>query len=596
MAQSVLTRPKVALSTDRSAADCSRLGNFHTHAGLLDMVMCEPCIAGTKGVINRKTFTRSSQVLFPAFESVREYYDFFKVPLRYLWSKWNDWKININDLNSSREVYASVDAGGNFNIDLSQPTNVPRMNFTQAMLESLMSSPTSTPNLSHINKCNNMLRLLQQCGIKFGVSNAANNVVNLFKLGAYHKIYNDHYRNTTYESINQFSYNFDWLYDTAVNVGYGGLLNPSSYPFHLKVAQSLLTMHYVNWQNDYFHNIYPALTYVNSSPNGLNWTIPSSVVNVPVSNNANTFAVNNSIASINGNVGMMQNITTSTNAARLSVQTIRAAFALDKLMRASAYTPKHVREQIKARFGVDVGDKVSYESERIGGYVSDVSFGEVTQTVDTSAAGSPSNLGAVGGKGIGSSDFEEDLNFYCEEDSLIVGIHYFIPTAMYDKTQDPWVQNLVREDFFQPEFQNLGLRPVLLKNISGAYRLINPTDDNTIVGYTVPNELYKIGRSENYYLFNKLYELVEHDAAAQDYLIKGTFTSPLSAFTVHANSVDQYYSSTINADYFKVKPQVLDPLFAQAYLGRPDTDQFFGCFRIKFAKVHPMDVHGQPSL
>ena len=51
-------------------------------------------------------------------------------------------------------------------------------------------------------------------------------------------------------------------------------------------------------------------------------------------------------------------------------------------MRASAFAPKHVKDQLKARFGVDVGDKVSYESERLGGFVSDVSFGEVTQTVE----------------------------------------------------------------------------------------------------------------------------------------------------------------------------------------------------------------------
>lgn len=590
MAQSVLTRPKVALSVDRSAADRSKIGNFHSHAGLLDMVLCEPCIAGTKGVINRKSFTRSSQVLFPAFINVKEYYDFFKVPLRYLWTRWNDWKLNINDLHSTMQNTlnprsSAVPASPN----LALPSTCPRVDFKGVYQ---LYEQTISQSLSFTTEANNFLRLADQCGyLHRSASDSQSNTLNLFKAAAYQKVYYDHYRNNTYESNNPFAYNFDWLYrgGDSVNVDHYGLFNPAS-ATDADVIQMLFKMHYVNWQNDFFHNIYPALNFVSSIPSGQDWNVPSSV---QYKQNA-TMSVSRTPAAagqvfIQGYLGSSSDTPPIINA-----QQIRAAFALDKLMRASAYTPKHVKDQLKARFGVDVGDKVSFESERLGGFVSEVNFGEVTQTVDTSGAGSPSNLGQVGGKGVGMSDFESDLNFYCEEDSLIVGIHYFIPTAIYDKVQDEWSQKLYREDFFQPEFQNLGLRPIVQKNIQGA-ALLSTSYSNSILGYTVPNELYKIGKNENFMMFNYRYNNFAYDSANSKYKFYTNLQSPLSSFVTHANYSPTVLNS-IDADYFKVKPSSLDPLFAQQFDGMPESDQFFGSYRIKFAVVHPMDVHGQPSL
>lgn len=589
MARSVLTRPKVALSQDRSAADCSFLGNFHTHAGLLDMVMCEPCVAGTKGVINRKTFTRTSQVLFPAFIGIKEYYDFFKVPIRYLWSFWNDWKVNINDINTSRG--SQVDSSGNFTLSL--PSAAPRVDFKGLYSIFEQSVPET---LSWTTRLNNAMRLLYRCGYVFRSSSDANsNTLNLFKAAAYQKVYYDHYRNTTYESINQFAYNFDWLYaggiDGSTRNGQLNIAQQADY----SVITEILSMHYVNWNNDYFHNIYPSLNYTVSGPTGLDWSIPSNIVNAVSTPSYTQFGVDNFVNSVNGNIGVSKNNYSAGSQGSISLQTLRAAFALDKLMRASAYTPKHVREQFKARFGVDVGDKVSFESERIGSYVSDVSIGEVTQVVNTLGAGQ-SDLGAVGGKGVGAADFENDLHFYCEEDSLIVGIHYFIPTAMYDKVQDEWSQKLYREDFFQPEFQNLGLRPVVSKNLQHPSTwTLTSGGANNILGYTVPNELYKIGKNENFMMFNKYYSYLKYDSQNNKYQYSSLNVSPLSSFAIHVNERKLLITS-LTADYFKVNPSDMDTIFAQAFDGTPSSDQFFGCYRIKFAKVHPMDVHGQPSL
>lgn len=604
MAKSALTRPQVRESHDRSAADTSALRLFHSHAGFLDMVYCEPFIKGSKVVINRKTFTRSAQVTFPAFVDCKEYFDWFKVPIRYLWSKWLDWDTNINDANSSFQSFLV-----NGVLDNSLPTNVPRHDFC-GIMDFILSNFSASDMPGHytgasadfMTMATNALRLLERAGIKhsyksFDGSSDVPNVCNLFKLAAYQKIYYDHYRNSTYESNDPFAYNLDWLYSGGVspNTSAGLLLDTGTN--HTYVLKKLLTGRYVNWNNDFFHNIYPSLNYSVSTPTGLTWNIPSSVMyRTLVNGNTNTLA---SITRDGGQIELKSPVSADGAFSFSTVQQIRAAFALDKLMRASAYAPKHVREQIKARWGVDVGDKVSYESERIGSFVSDVQFGEVTQTVDTNAGtpGAPSTLGAVGGKGVGSSSWGKDIHTYCEEDCLIVGIHYYVPTALYDFVQQEWNQKLIREDFFQPEFQNLGLRPILRKNIVPFISFGSAQSPylNDILGYTVPNQLYKVGQDLNFGMFNtNYYEFFETGGV---YNIRGT-SSPLSAFVTHVNNL--YRNLTLNwlpaYDYFKVLPSSLDSIFAESFDGTYKKDQFYGMCRCKVARVHNMDVHGQPSL
>ena len=124
MSKSVLSRPTVTKSQDRNPFDNSCFRNWHQSLGMLIPVFCKAFPAGTKGSFNRFAFTRTKKVLYPAFQGVHECIDVFKVPIRLLWSQWNDWKLNINDLNSSSLVSAAVDGSGNFSADLNQPSIV----------------------------------------------------------------------------------------------------------------------------------------------------------------------------------------------------------------------------------------------------------------------------------------------------------------------------------------------------------------------------------------------------------------------------------------------------------------------------------------
>lgn len=582
--KSVLSKPRVSESLSRNAFNRSGYRNFSQSAGMLIPIFAEPCIAGTKGVLNRSIFTRASQVVTPAFPDVKQSVEFFKVPLRYLLTSWNDWKLNINDIGSSAIV-----PNVNGVPSLGLPNYIPCMNFggdpNGNHFADRVNTALNTLNIGVSLRplyFNNMFRLLQGLGISKGSSlqegtgSSITNVKNLFKIAAYNKVYYDHFRNTTYESNNPYTYNLDWLLNS--NAATNCTLNPEQDATHARVFYDMFTLKYVNYKNDYFHNFFPSLNTSVSVPVG-SWSLPTSVVGASVANSNSLGQPFLSDIPYNQQSSPSVIASNGTGGSRsVSVQQIRAIFALDKLMRASAYTPKHVRDQFKARFGVDVGDKVSFESERLGGFDNTIVFGEVTNT----AASSSNYLGEVGGKGVSAKNFEKDIHFYCEEDSLIIGVTYIKPSPCYDFIEDEWDDNLLKEDFWQEEFANLGLRPVY-----NSYR--------NVIAYTVPYQRYKLGRDMNLGLFNSLtYEASLSGSSVN--IVYGT--GALSNFTIHS-FLPQSWQGPVSAQYFKVLPPHLNSIFAVAYddtYGSPQTDQFFYHLDIKFAVTANMSIHGVPRL
>lgn len=573
----VLSRPHVAKSQGRHAFDRSSIRNYTQSAGMIVPVFFEPCLAGTKGKINRQVFTRASKVVAPAFPAVKMEVDFFKVPIRYLWSKWNDWKLNINDLNSSALVAMNTAGVGTSTMAFS----VPRFNFGDHFAGDFLgwnnTYRQSETNTMRAERLNDAFRILQPI---YGLNptsvggGSAANMKSLFGLAAYQKVYYDHFRNTAYEGNNPYAYNLDWLQNETTE----NLLQISD-ANHYYALENMLTLRYVNYRNDYYHNIYPALNYVSSTPNGMNWSLPSSVSQI----HGRTPGVDGSNGQVLIGGGIYIGATgVYTPGSISSVQNIRAAFALDKLLRASAYAPKHVKDQLLARYGVNVGDKVSFESERIGSFDHDIIFGEVTNTANVGGT----SLGEVGGKGVGASNFEKDLDFYCEEDSIILGVSYVIPRAIYDCVEDEWHNNLIREDFYQPEFENLGLRP-----------LINPATPTLgyIMGYAPPYQRLKLGKDLNMSEFCSSTISYEDNGTS---VVGSSRSGSLAAYTIHVNNYQNYSSNGVSYQYFKVLPSHLNDIFVQGYKqdGNPYYDHFFSHLQIKFNVVQGMSYHGQPSL
>ena len=153
----VLEKAKVSMPSGRSAFDLSQESDFTALAGEIGIVYCQPMVAGTKGSINRECFTRTAQVVSPAFHRVTEHFDFFVVPIHALWRQWENWKLDMNDLQDTNSVPWD---SNNMRPDLSLPSNAPRANMS-GMVEHLgyLTSPMST---SKCRMANDVLRFYDE--------------------------------------------------------------------------------------------------------------------------------------------------------------------------------------------------------------------------------------------------------------------------------------------------------------------------------------------------------------------------------------------------------------------------------------------------
>lgn len=613
----VLERAKVSAPSGRNEFDLSAIRNFTALAGYANLVFAQPVIAGTHGRINRATFTRTSDVVSPAFPKVTQHIDFFIVNIKSLWSYWENFKLNINDLKSTQLVGFDSLGGAP---DLSLPSYAPSFNFgpitdpdhpqTNKLEAAQRIFPIDvvTPTLAQLQnvsmKRNNALRLFNAAGIgrtvippSPGSFTVSNNVLNLFKLAAYQKCYYEHYRNTAYESNNPYAYNLDWVTSNGL-VNIGGIIDITA-SAGLHTMQQLCTMRKVNYRNDYYHNIYPSLNYVNSLPTGSSWLVPNSIQGVTMSSDANQFRIE---ASAGGSFSpifpaLTQSGSNFVSTQRISVQSIRALFALDKLMRASAYAPKHVKDQWKAQFGVDIPDDSDMVSKRLGSFQNDVIFQEVTQTSPYSTT----DLGDLGAKGVGQGQMNEDIDFYVQYDSIVIGIQYFMPRAIYDSFGiDIWNVCRARGDFYSKFFENLGLRPLYAKELSSiGFVRAGALAPNTVIGYTVPNQALKLGKDLNLNEFQSEFEYytVNDD---QDNVVSGVNTNYLRTFTMHNTATTAVVDNNgnISALYFKVNPEDLDYIFKNPMPAdhRLGFFQFYGQLYVKMVISAPMGVHGQPHM
>lgn len=570
----VFKRPMPDAVVPRNSFDRSKRVSLNLSFGELVTCYSNVALAGSRWQLDVQSFFRTAQLNTAAFPRLKMETEFFCVPIRYLWSYWDNFKLGISDYNSTTLAKVSDSFGQQIN----NPATVPAVDLFR--LYKLMDGGSWLVSDTFNKICTPMYGrykngLFTSSFPSDSSEYVQKQMVNLLMPAAYQKVYYDHFRNTAYESNIPWAYNLDYL--TQDDRGLDGITDLELVP--------IFTKRYVNYRKDYFQSIFPALNFVSSSPNLTLNTIPSWIQGAVFDNSNARTRVEVGASATNPFQGasiIMQN-SDRTNSI-FTAQSVRALFALDKLQRSSAYAPKHVKQQYEARYGIKFNDKNSFESQRIGAFSTDIAIGEVTSMANTGSNGDP--LGAIGGKGVGGRDASKLLSYNVEEDSIIIGVCYAIPRTSYDAYRFPaWSLKISQNDFFIPEFMNLGLRPMYNKEFSTIYydsngnmKMQNSAGRNAALGYTLPYMEYKADVDENYGLF-----------ADKD--------SELGQFVVHSNlRSTAVVGAGVSSDYFKVKPADMNSIFVNQNDGTESTDQLFGEITFRMPVSQNMSVHGVPSL
>lgn len=537
--------------------------------------------AGSHCKLNINNFMRTASVNTAAFTIMDFHTEFFAVPIRQLMSTWGVFRTRTNDLHSTKFTVPNV--------------RIPALktdNLQNALLDSSLHDSLGYSFREGAVRLLDMLNYgaIPDYGDSHGIGFNSNVDLNPFFLLAYQKVYFDHFRNTSYEANDPSAYNIDQF------VNADGTVTPIS-----NVLDKVLCLRYVDYRKDMFSNIYPSLYYIKSG-NLQGVHFPSSIIGLQASgSNAGLGPYMDSSNSDRLFVSGWKSVRNSANTGTdyvsntFTTQNIRVAFAVDKLLRLSAYAPQHVVDQYQARFGVKpIGENLG-ESLRLGSFKSDIIIGEVTSTANTQIQQTAPNLGdglgAIGGKGIGSSDYGKPISYNANEDCIIIGVSYVLPRMVYDSNAiDAFNFKFVPEDYVVPEMMDMGLQPLFLKQMrlrvfeasdpSSSYdNYYNVSEGNRVLGYQPRYSEYKLGVDRNHGLFNEQY--------------------PLSPFTVHSRSQfvpDQSAQTGVTYVQLKADPKDLDSIFVEDYDGQQFHDQFFGTMQFAFACIQNLSVHGESNL
>ena len=186
-----------------------------------------------------------------------------------------------------------------------------------------------------------------------------------------------------------------------------------------------MILHYANWKKDYYTSIRP-------SYEAAEWTTANQNI-APLLPDVTTYGtrVSAGVASSKSGQTLTPSVDFEEDAGiSIPINSLRAAYALDKLTRSSIYAKNgSYAEQVAARFGVRPMDNSS--STYLGSIDSPIQISEVTSTSDTisvSGAGvSGSQLGDIAGQG--SSYTRGQIKFESKEHGIILGIYSCVPEA-----------------------------------------------------------------------------------------------------------------------------------------------------------------------
>lgn len=556
---SIFARNAHRANLQRNAFDLSFTSKFTASVGMLLPCFCKEVNPNEHFRINPEMFLRTVPLNSAAYVRLKQYCEFYFVPTRLLWRSFPQF-ISGTSNNFSQGIYD----GSKFN-------SVPSVNFGDLL--TFISGTSNLPDSAGYSFKNGAVRLLDLLGYGVNVANvdsliAANKAkkftfsVSPFRFFAYQKIYSDYYRNAQYESINLNAWNIDNISPfTSETPSVGSLVTP------------MLYLRYRDWKKDYFNAVSPSF-----QGNEFMQAAFSPIVFPSAGQDVNGNPTSWTGKNDNFQGGLSINQPSGGSSAGITVANLRSAYALDKLYRlmVSAKDGSY-SEQMKVRFGVESPDD-DWKSKFIGAIDAPVTIGDVTTTSDT--YDESSNSGAIPGTlyGNGWSQSQGTIDFTSKEHGIIMGIFSILPECDYQSDQiDAFNTKLKREDFFVPEFADLGKQPTPIYQ----FKFNKDTDMSKVLGWNLRYSEYKTSLDMVHGVFNS-------DVKFQN--------QSYNAWVAPRNQTLSQYSNGATVSFFKALPSVLNQIMVQQYDGTEQTDQFLVNAGFNVQAIRPMSIYGEPSL
>lgn len=576
MAKSVLQKPLSIAHCDRNAFDVSYTNKFTSSLGMLLPCYVRECNPNEHYRINPRMLCRSMPMNSAAFIQCTQNVEFYFVPYRLLWSSFPQWfvgtKFDVSSgfLRPDKANFPTFDLGTIF----------------QSVIGHTIS--TTWSDVLGYSLTKGALRLLDLLG--YGDLSHFDDTLNLkidnvkvspFRLLAYQKVCSDYYRVANYESARIKSYNIDVSTHLAGNVQ--------------NFVSTYLQLRYRPWKKDLY-------TISSTSFQGSDFmsnTISSP--QFPSGSQSNIVSLVPTTDNSSGYQGRLESADASYSI--MTVANLRSAFALDKLYRLSAQAGDgDYKSQIKARFGFDPYAP-QYKSEFVGAASAPVKIDQVTTTADTLS--SSGDNGTPAGRIYGNAYAQESKDVFeydVKEHGILIGISSFVPDVDYSSYGiNPFNTKINREDYFQPEFDNLGKQPL-------SSLCFNPWKqvDVPAGGTEPPNHALKLvnttlGWFPRYVEYKTCIDEVH--GQLNGWLNRHSDRAPsLSLWTAprfnssDSKKFDNWRDNGLSLDFFYIDPNLYDSIFVNQYRGDQSEDQFICEVTNNVQAILPMSVTGEPLI
>lgn len=620
MASNLFSFGDVRNHPHRSGFDLSRRICFTSKAGELLPVYYKLVYPGDKFQIRHQLFTRTQPVNTAAYTRIREYLDWYFVPLRLINKNLPQALMNMQD----NPVQASgINANKVITNDIPyfilSGSTTSLANLLTVMYGSKKDGSAAVLNFFGFNTASLSAKLLMMLrygnfvsdfvdanlyGNSFGLSSDPNfslrvynssYALNILPIAAYQKIYADHFRFSQWEKNEPYTYNFDWYSGGNVFASIG--LNQVREYIE---KNNLLTLRYANWPKDLFMGVMPnsqlgdvsvvdVLPTSSASPNLIGDVVGVTVDNV---NATGLIAMNGTTEP--GVFNMRPARTPQTNAvlravisnpslqASFSVLQLRMAEAVQRYREVSQVADQTARDQIYAHFGVSLSPALSDTCFRIGGSASNIDISEVVNTFLGPDTETEAN---IKGKGVGTG--QGGTSFSSDEYGILMAIYHVVPLLDYVITGQP--QDLLytnTADLPFPEFDSIGMQSLHFGRFFN-YKTAAFTSDPTgsVMGYTPRFIDLKTDYDEVYGAFRST---LKSWVAPLD----PTYLSKWVSSTILPGESAPTYS--LNYGFFKVNPSVLDSIFKVKADSSMDTDQFLSSLYLDVKAVRNFDYDGMP--
>lgn len=556
---SIFARNAHRANLQRNAFDLSFTSKFTASVGMLLPCFCKEVNPNEHFRINPTMFLRTVPLNSAAYVRLKQYCEFYFVPTRLLWRSFPQFIAGTSN-QYSQQVF-----------DGSKFPNVPFVNFGDLL--NFLGNTNNLPDSCGYSFKNGAVRLLDLLGYGINVSNVdslilANKTkpfkfnISPFRFLAYQKIYSDFYRNAQYESINVNAFNIDGINpSSSTTPNIGPLVTPQLY------------LRYRDWKKDYFNAVSPQFQGSDFMSATFNPVVFPQVIGTSSTQPYSTRTLNSDYMA-----GLVNTADGDAAIKSFSIANLRSAYALDKLYRlmVSAKDGSY-SEQMKTRFGVDAPDD-EWKSKFIGAIDAPITIADVTTTSDTYDANS--EIGAIPGTlyGNGWSNSQGVIDFTAKEHGIIMGIFSILPECDYQSDQiDAFNTKLKREDFFVPEFADLGKQPTPIYQ----FKFTKDTDMSKVLGWNLRYSEYKTSLDMVHGVFNS-----DDKFQNQSY----------NAWVAPRNQALSQYSNGATVSFFKALPSVLNQIMVQEYDGTEQTDQFLINAQFGVQAIRPMSIYGEPSL